>query len=194
MRTLNTAHRHRGGSVVTFLILLLILAGAGVAVDYRMSTPGTSLIERLQAKPVVLDMDTLKGSETQADIKNIYHQLDYTCTPETNGLGSEVCWSSISDFNGIDAQILAFFFDDGELSAVRVSFKAEHQPKVYSQMERRFGEAREFGQRTDAFGNNVVGWRRPSGFIVTNDSLSGDEEGLLLWLSREKVLSGMLGG
>lgn len=194
MRAFKAIRSLRGSASVKFVILLLLLAGAGLAVDYRMSIPGTSLFERLQAKPVVLDVDSLKGSETPSEIKGLYHQLDYTCTPETNPLGDEVCWSPVSEFNGIEAQIIAFFFDDGELSAVRVSFKAEQQPKLYSQMENRFGEAREFGRRSDAFGNNVVGWRRPSGFVVTNDKLSGDEEGLLLWLSSAKVLSGLLGG
>lgn len=193
MYAINTPRRLKGGSFVTFILLLLVLAAAGIAVDYRMSMPGTSLVDRLDAKPVVLDMDRLSGSETQADVKNLYHHLDYTCTPETNPLGDEVCWAPVSEFNGIDARILAFFFDAGELSAVRVSFEAKQQPKVRAQMERRFGEARAFGKRTDAFGNNVVGWMRPAGFIATNDSLSGDEESLLLWLSTEKVLSGRPG-
>jgi hypothetical protein len=104
-----------------------------------------------------------------------------------------VCWATVSEFNGIDARLISFFFRNDQLSALRVSFAAEHHPEMFSLMEKRFGTARAFGGRTDAFGNNIVGWMRRSGFVATNNRVSGDEESLLLWLSTSTVLNKVLG-
>jgi hypothetical protein len=193
MRTIKTGRSIRGSASVKFVILLMLLAGLWIAVDYRMSIPGSSLVDRLRAKPVVLDMDSLSGRETQSEIRQTYHQLHHTCTPETNPLGDYVCWATISEFNGIDARVIAFFFRNDKLSSVRISFSAEEHPKVLSLMQKRFGPERRFGQRTDAFGNNIVGWARPSGFVTTNDHLSGDEDALLLWVSTGDVLKKVFG-
>lgn len=182
-----------GSASVKFVILLMLLAGLWIAVDYRMSIPGSSLVDRLRANPVVLNMDSLSGRETQSEITRTYHQLRHTCTPETNPLGDHVCWATISEFNGIDAQGIAFFFREGKLSAVRVSFAAENHPAMFSLMEKKYGPSRTFGAGTDAFGNNIVGWARPSGIITANDRLSGDEEALLLWVSTGDVMKKAFG-
>lgn len=170
------------------IILILLLAVLGVAVEYRLNTDGTSLVDRIRAKPVEMDMDSLNGRETQSGIAQSYSQLNFSCRPETNQLGDHVCWAPVSSFNGIDARIIAFFFTRDRLSAVRVSFSPERQSALSSTLEERYGPSRRFGQGTDKFGNNIVGWMRLSGFVVTNDQLSGDEDALLLWLPTDKVL------
>lgn len=150
MRTIKTGRPIRGSASVKFVILLMLLAGLGIAVDYRMSIPGSSLVDRLRAKPVVLDVDSLSG-ENQLSIKQT------------------------------------------KLSSVRVSFSAEDHPKMLSLMQKRFGPERRFGQRTDAFGNNIVGWVRPSGIVAINDSADGNEEPFLLWTSADTILKKVLG-
>lgn len=188
MRAINAGRSNRGSTSVKFAILLMLLAGLGIAVDYRMSVPGDSFFDRLYAQPIVLDMDALRGDETQLSIKQTYHHLRYTCAAEYGILGDSVCWATISEFNGIDARIVAFFFRNGSLSAVRVSFLTEAHPKVLALMQKRFGPERRFGQRTDAFGNKIVGWIRPSGIIAINDSAEGDKEPFVLWSSMGSIL------
>lgn len=175
------------------VILLALLAGLGIAMDHRTSVAGSSREDRLRGSRVEIDMDALGGRETQSDIRQTYHQLRHKCMPETNPLGDHVCWAAVSEFNGIAARIVAFFFRDGRLSAVRVSFPAERQPEMFTLMEQRYGPARPLGQRTDKFGNNIIGWQRPHGFVATNDRLSGDEEALLLWLSVDSVTNTTFG-
>lgn len=192
MRTIKTGRSVRGSASVKFAILLMLLAGLGIAVDYRMSIPGSSVVDRLYAKPVVLDMDALSG-DSQLSIKQTYHYLHHTCVAEHGILGDSVCWATISEFNGIDARLIAFFFRNDRLSAVRVAFPAESHPKVLSLMQKRFGPERRFGQRTDAFGNKIVGWIRPSGVIAINDIAEGDEEPFVLWTSADAILMKVLG-
>ena len=175
------------------LLLALLLAGLGIAADYHMSIPGTSLVDRMRAQPVVLDMDTLTGRETSAEIQQIYHYIRHTCTSETGPLGNTVCWATIDKLNGVDAKLIAFFFRDDRLSAVRVAFADESHPAMFALMKKKFGDARQFGEKTDAFGNKIVGWMRPNGVIAINDSVEGDEDPILLWTSRDTVLKKVLG-
>ena len=190
MRTIKTGSSIRGSTSVKFAILLMLLAGLWVAVDYRMSTPGSSIFDRLYAKSIVLDLDAL-SRENRQTITQTYHDLHYTCAAEHGILGDSVCWATISSFNGIDARLIAFFFRNDRLSTVRVSFPGKSHPAVLSQMQKRFGPERRFGQRTDAFGNKIVGWMRPSGIIAINDSAEGDEEPFVLWTSAEAILKRM---
>ncbi|MBT9540154.1 hypothetical protein [Thiobacillus sp.] len=192
MRNIKAGRLVRGSSSVKFAILLMLLAGLGIAVDYRMSIPGSSVVDRLYARPVVLDTDALSG-DSQLSIKQAYHYLHHTCAAEHGILGDSVCWATISEFNGIDARLIAFFFRNDRLSAVRVAFPAESHPKVLALMQKRFGPERRFGQRTDAFGNKIVGWMRPSGAIAINDSVEGDEEPFVLWTSTDAILMRLLG-
>jgi hypothetical protein len=190
MHAIKSGRFVRGSTSVKFAILLMLLAGLWAAVDYRMSTPGSSFYDRLYAKPIVLDMDAL-SRENQQTIKQTYHHLHYTCAAEYGVLGDAVCWATISSFNGIDARLVAFFFRNDRLSAVRVSFSGKNHPAVLSQMQKRFGPERRFGQRTDAFGNKIVGWMRPGGVIAINDSAEGDAEPFVLWTSAEAILKRM---
>lgn len=191
MHAIKSGRFVRGSTSVKFAILLLLLAGLWVAVDYRMSTPGSSVYDRLYARPIVLDMDAL-SRENRQSITQTYHDLHYTCAAEHGILGDAVCWATISSFNGIDARLIAFFFRNDRLSTVRVSFPGKSHPAVLSQMQKRFGPERKFGQRTDAFGNKIVGWIRPSGIIAINDSAEGAEEPFVLWTSTEAILKQML--
>jgi hypothetical protein len=192
MRTIKAGRSARGSASVKFAILLVLLAGLGIAVDYRMSIPGSSVVDRLYAKPVVLDMDALSG-DSQLSIKQAYHYLHHTCAAEHGILGDSVCWATISEFNGIDARLIAFFFRNDRLSAVRVAFPVESHPKVLALMQKRFGPERRFGLRTDAYGNKIVGWMRPSGVIAISDSAEGEEEPFVLWTSADAILKKVLG-
>jgi hypothetical protein len=64
MRKVEIKRFIHGRVPIKFVILLVLLAGLGIIVDYRMSTPGSNVVDHLRAKPVVLDMDTLSGRET----------------------------------------------------------------------------------------------------------------------------------
>jgi len=193
MRSVNIKKSIRGSTSVKFAILLMLLAGLGIAVDYRMSLPGSSWVDRMRAKPVVLNMDSLTGRESEAEILQTYHYLHHTCTSEAGPLGNSVCWATVSKVDGVDARLISFFFRDDRLSAVRVSFSEEDHPKMLALMQKRFGPQRQFGQRTDAFGNKIVGWIRPGGVIAINESVEGDEEPILLWTSADTVMKKVLG-
>lgn len=184
---------NRGSTLIQFILIIVFLAGLGIAVEYQIGIPGTTFVDRLRAKPVITDLDLLNEQEDQQTIKQTYHYLHHTCTSESSILGDSVCWSTISKFNGIDARLISFFFRNGKLSAVRISFAAKNQPELFSLLQKRYGQEREFGHHADSYGNNIVGWIRPSGIVATNDRVEGDQESILLWLSPSKVLMDAFG-
>ena len=192
MRNVNIRKSIRGSTSVKFAILLMLLVGLGIAADYRMSLPGSSLVDRMRAQPAVLDMDTLTGRETEAEILRAYHYLHNTCAPEPGPLGNSVCWAPVSKVNGIAARQIAFFFRDDRLSAVRVSLAKDAHPKMLALLQKGFGPERQFGEQTGAFGNKVVGWMRPSGVIAINDSAEGDDEPVVLWTSSDSIVKKVL--
>lgn len=174
----------RGSSILAFVFFMLLMGCIGIAVEYRTVVPGTSIIDRLRARPVVTDLDLLNGYDDLQKIKQDYHYLDFTCTAEKTMLGDYDCWATISKFNSIDAKIMAFFFRNAKLTAVRVSLDAENHPKMFSLLHKRYGPDRQFGSHADSYGNNIVGWIRPSGIVAINDHIEGDQEAILLWMSR----------
>lgn len=178
----------RGSTLIKFVFLVVLLAGLGVAVEYRLGVPGTTIVDRFHAKPVVLDLDLLSGKDDQNKIRQTFHYLHHTCTSESSDLGDSVCWATISKFNEIDARVISFFFSREKLSAVRISFAAQNHPAVFALLSKRYGKEREFGHNADSYGNNIVGWIRPSGVVAINDHVDGDQEAILLWLSPGRVL------
>jgi hypothetical protein len=71
---------------------------------------------------------------------------------------------------------------------MRVSFAAKNHPELFSLLHKRYGQEHEFGRHADTYGNNIVGWIRPSGVVVVNDRVEGEQESILLWLSPSKIL------
>lgn len=194
MKNNNSRNFSVTGNVLPKVILLLLLLGSLAAyLQYEYGTPGLSVIDRIKAKPVVLDLDLLEPNATPASIAQTFHYLRMTCAAEHGSLGDYACWAPVSEFNAIDARIIAFFYRDGHLSAVRISFAPENQPAIFSLLQKRYGTPREFGAHRDSYGNNIVGWIRHSGVVAINDSVGPKQEAILLWISGNKVLTDALG-
>lgn len=174
-------------------VLVIVLAAGYVGYKHEFGVPGTSLIDRLRAKPVILDLDAYHADLGEADIRNDLHHLHMTCTRETSSLGDRVCWAPISSYNDIDAETAAFFFKQGKLSFIRLSFSGKVHPQLFSQMHKKFGPVRPFKKSGDIHGNSIVGWIRPQGIIAINDHIEPQHEAIVLWISDENIFAQMFG-
>ena len=146
------------------LVVLAVVSAVGYGVyKHEFGIPGTSPLDRLRAKPVILDLDAYHGNLVEADIKRNLHHLHFTCTIETSTLGDRVCWAPISSYNDVEAEIAAFFFKGGKLSNIRLSFSGKVHPQLFLQMHKKFGPVRTFKKSGDIHGNSIVGWVRPKG-------------------------------
>jgi hypothetical protein len=189
MHRINTKRDNCGNTLAQYILLILLLAGLGIAVEYQIGIPGTTVVDRLRAKPVVIDLDLLNGKDDPQKIKQSYHYLHHICAPESGTLGDAVCWAPISKFNGIDARVIAFFFRNGELSAVRVSFPANRHTELFSSLHKRYGQEHNFGPPADNHGINIVGWIRLNGIVSTIDRAETSHETIVLWVSKSKVVT-----
>jgi len=176
-----------------FVLLLLAAAGWGIY-DYQIGTPGERIYDRVFAKKALLDFDALEPSDTVDKIRQDYRGLHHTCTGDNSKFGDYVCWSPIKTLNGVDARVLAFFFRQGKLSAVRVSFSGKNHPEIFALLSKKYGEYHTFGRNRDAYGNNIVGWIRPNGIVAVNDEIDPKDEAILLWTSRSMVMDQALSG
>jgi len=189
------ANQSRGISWTRILVaILVVVLGAGyVGYKHEFGVPGTSPIDWLRAKPVILDLDAYHGNLGENDIRRDLHQLHFTCTAETSSLGDRVCWAPITSYNDIDAKIAAFFFKEGKLTFIRLSFSGKEQPQLFSQMHKKYGPVRTFKKSGDIHGNSIVGWVRPKGIISINDHIEPQHEAIVLWISGEKMFAQMFG-
>jgi len=185
----------RGISWIRILLAVLVVVSAAGYVGYKheFGIPGTSLIDRLRAKPAILDLDAYHENLGEADIQRDLHHLHMTCNVETSSLGDRVCWAPISSYNDIDAETAAFFFKQGKLSFIRLSFSGKVHPQLFSQMHKKFGPVRTFKKSGDIHGNSIVGWVRPKGIIAINDHIEPQHEAIVLWISGEKMFAQMFG-
>ena len=58
MRNIKVKKSSNGNTSARFVLLILLLAGLGTEEEYRMGTPGSTIVDRLRAKPVVVDIRT----------------------------------------------------------------------------------------------------------------------------------------
>lgn len=184
-----------GSSLAQYILLILLLAGlagVGVAWQYQLGVPGTTVVDRWRAKPVVMDLDLLNEKDDPQKIKQTYDYLHYACASETSTLGDSVCWAPISQFNGIDALVIAFFFRKGELSAVRASFPAKRHTELISSLHKLYGQERTFGHPTDKEWITTVGWMRLNGVVSTIDHAEALQETIVLWVSKTKIVTDAL--
>jgi hypothetical protein len=179
-----------GGIAVLKLVFLLLLVAVVAAIfQYQYGLPGETVVDRFWAKPIGLNLDELDSKTTQAEVQRTYHRLRHTCHSNSDSLGDHVCWAPISKFNALDARLVAFFFNKGQLSAVRVSFRSKSHPVLLSSLKEQYGETRDFGK--DGGSRNIVGWMRPTGIVAMNDQVEPQEDVILLWTSRHQIFERM---
>ncbi len=80
-----------------------------------------------------LDRDT---DLTEASLKIRLDHLYLSCDPQVTKLGDRACWTHISEFNGIPARMIAFFFRNGRYNYLRVSFDRACHDRVRSLLDR----------------------------------------------------------
>lgn len=96
--------------------------------------------------------DEIEGL-TEENIHSKFDDLFLVCANEPSDLGDRVCWTYISKFNGMDAEIIAFFFDQEKYRNLRVSFPNDEHSDLLSYLNTNFklkavskGSKKKFGQ------------------------------------------------
>lgn len=170
------------------LVIMLLLLGAGFVAWDRATPNKPEWFMRLVAgiglfdTAVYLDLDR-DTDFTEESLKARLDHLYLSCDPQVTKLGDRVCWTHISEFNGIPARMIAFFFKKGRYNYLRVSFDREHHPRVKSLLDQGYTYlGTSTGSRKIA-GQDLGMWESRGGILSTLVAAPiNSDETLLTWL------------
>lgn len=137
---------------------------------------------------VVVDFEQIpEGISEQQLIKEYDHLLLY-CAYEPSNLGDRVCSTHISEFNEIEAKVVAFFFDDDRFRYLRVSFPVEEHQKLISWLDSNYKQSARTPGSKEMFGQPLKAWRSSRGILAAfADTPTSRQETLLTWVSFDKA-------
>jgi hypothetical protein len=141
------------------------------------------LVEKLNifGTSLVVDLDqNLNLSED--NIESQFEDLYFGCSDEWSSLGDRVCWAYISNFNGIPANIVSFFFEKNSYKFLRVGIDKKNHKQLKLFIDDNFTYMGiSPNSRTDV-GQNLGVWTSKSGRITTTlDKPAMDKPSIILW-------------
>ena len=125
---------------------------------------------------------------TEQTLQNEFDNLFFVCAREPSNLGDRVCWTYISEFNGIPATNIAFFFDNNKYGYLRVSSDAENHRHIKDYLDETYEYLWNSKGSKDMFGQELGMWNSSTGFInsyLKKPLKSSDT--LITWVSRSKT-------
>lgn len=129
-----------------------------------------------------LDRDT---DFTEKGLRRTLAHLYLSRDPQNTKMVDRVCWTCISEFNGILAEMIAFFFKQGRYNYLRVSFDlgVHYQVKYYLDQNYKYmGVSRGSRQK---FGRDLGMWKSRNGILSSMlEPPTTKDQTLLSWLRR----------
>ena len=119
---------------------------------------------------------------SEENIHSRFHNLFLVCANEPSDLGDRVCWTHISKFNGIKAEMIAFFFIKDKYRHLRVSFPNEEHGNLLSYLNANFKLKTTSKGSKEKFGQDLGIWFSKTGTLSAyrERPLPGNLN-LLLW-------------
>ncbi|MDJ0808441.1 MAG: hypothetical protein QNJ78_16630 [Gammaproteobacteria bacterium] len=136
-------------------------------------------------KEIKMDLQVLDSRFTEGELKSVYPDLEWQCQDYQTTYGNRLCVSRVGVFNGIPSHYISFFFNTGQLSAVKLNYRENNHQHLENQLRQLLGapelEARTSVSEPDP--DTVIQWRTPYGMLVMKKILLKTEEPSLFWLS-----------
>jgi hypothetical protein len=138
---------------------------------------------------IKMDLKALTGRYTEQDMRKVYTDLNWQCQDQPSAYGDRHCVSRIGIFNGIPVKYLTVFYRAGQLTALKLHYRANNHNPLQSQLDDLLGEPEATqGSTTAPAPDEVLQWRTPEGLVLMKKTLIGDEEPALFWLSNELLV------
>lgn len=129
-----------------------------------------------------IDFSEDQSELSEANIHSRFGNLFLVCGNERSNLGDRVCWTYISRFNGLDAKIVAFFFDKEEYRHLRVSFPDAEHNNLLSYLNARFKLKVVSRGSEEMFGQELGVWFCKTGTLSAyKEKPKQGNKNLLLW-------------
>lgn len=137
-------------------------------------------------KEIKMDLAVLDSHFTEADLKQVYPDLNWQCQTRQTPYGDQLCASRVGILNGIPSRYISFIFQDGQLSAVKLNYRNNNHEQLQVQLRQQLGSPDLEPRTTVATSpdaEEILQWRTAYGVVVMKRVLLSDEEPSLFWLA-----------
>lgn len=136
-------------------------------------------------KEIAIDFRELNGDLSETEVLHRFGTLDLKCgTEETNTMGERYCYAYIDQVNGLDANMIAFFFEKDKLTQMKVDLKKNAHENALRYCLQEYGSVSKV--KKPKIGEQLVAWVFKDGMLVTSKEKS-EGQNMLLWLSSHKM-------
>ncbi|MCB1773030.1 MAG: hypothetical protein KDI88_05400 [Gammaproteobacteria bacterium] len=172
----------------SFLIFLLVMTPPFwlLFTDEGSRVSDTALLWLLGRDEIKLDFAELDGGFSRADIETVYADTAWKCGAKTTTFGDELCAAGIGTFNGFPAQLLTFYFQRGQVSAVKLIYRGMYHEQILGHYIGQLGQpdnvaaAVAEGPKAD----EVLQWDLGRGMLLLQKAITTSAEPSLLWLAK----------
>lgn len=134
---------------------------------------------------IKMELSALDTQFTEDELREVYPDLKWQCQERATPYGDYLCVSRIGVFNGIPSKYITFFFDAGQLSALKLHYRNSNHTQLLSLLHQQLGQA-DNETRTSVTApdpDEVLQWRTAYGLVVMKRQLKEDEEPSLFWIA-----------
>jgi hypothetical protein len=171
----------------SFLIFLLVMTPPFwlLFTDEGSRVSDTALLWLLGRDEIKLDLARLDAGFSRADIKTVYADTDWQCARQQSNFGDELCAATIGTFNGFPAQVLTFYFRQGQVSAVKLIYREMYHQQIMGHYIGQLGQpdnvAAAVAEGPEA--DEVLQWDLGKGVMLLKKEITSSDEPSLLWLA-----------
>jgi hypothetical protein len=171
----------------TLFIVLMVLAPLWwltMTEDGQQRADGV-LLRLLGHKPIDLKIEALDSQLTEAELKQVYPDLPWLCQDANTNFGNRVCTSEIGTYNGLPSRLIAFYFGNGQLTALKLNYRENYHVQLGSQLIKQLGQP-DVPVAISGEGpapQNILQWHSDHGTVIIKEELNKGEEPAMLWLA-----------
>lgn len=162
----------------------LVFAGV-IIISILIKDHNSEAKDIIPPKEIVVNFKELNGELSESDIVNKYIDLKFSCGNESSPIAERYCYSNIENFNGMDAKLIAFFFEKNKLTQVKVDVQANSND-ILTQYSKDYGNTTDIKKQEGSA--QLVTWILSNGILVTSAE-ENTKHGMLLWVSSMKILT-----
>ena len=141
-----------------------------------------TLLRVLGNPPMKLDFAGLTGNESVDDITKIYADLEIQCDDPKRVALNQVCGAGIASVNQLPARDVIFYFQDGRLNRIKLTYRAAYHEELYAQLAKVYGTPVK-NQSGGGLESAVVQWRTGPGMVIMKAVVSKKGDNQLFWVT-----------
>lgn len=134
---------------------------------------------------IKLDFKALTSHYTEREMRQVYADLDWQCQDHSDRYGERFCVSRLGIFNGIPARYVTLYYRAGQLSALKLRYRAINHAQLRSQLRDQLGEpmSQDPASNSTAEVDRVLQWHTGQGSVLLKSELGEGEEAALFWVA-----------